>query len=203
MLDRPLCETDLAPTWLEQFEQWLEQSRQAGVAEADAMVLATADGAARPSARSVLLKGCDERGFVFFTNLASRKGAELEHNPHAALVFPWYAISRQVLVEGEVSALEADASDRYFASRPYGSRIAAYASRQSSVIADRGALERAQAEAQARFPPDGPLPRPPWWGGLRLAPSSVEFWQGRRDRLHDRLRYRRDGGGWLIERLSP
>jgi pyridoxamine 5'-phosphate oxidase len=203
--DRALLEGDLAATWLEQFELWLAQSRHAAFPEPDAMVLATADGAARPSARTVLLKGCDARGFVFFTNLDSRKGKELAQNPHAALVFPWYAVHRQVVVTGEVSELDAEGSDAYFASRPYGSRIAAHASEQSRVVAERAALDRAQAELERRFPAASPVPRPQYWGGLRLEPDSVEFWQGRRDRLHDRLRYRRDdaSGSWLIERLAP
>lgn len=204
--DRPLRERDLAPTWLEQFERWLQDSRSAGLREPEAMVLATADAEARPSARSVLMKGCDERGFAFFTNFDSRKARELAHNPHAALVFPWYELSRQVLVTGEVRELEPHASDEYFASRDYGSRIGAYASHQSSVIPDREALEQARARIEARFPPGQPPPRPPWWGGLRLTPASVEFWQGRPNRLHDRLRYRREAGErdrWLIERLAP
>ena len=174
--------------------------------EPDAMVLASADSQARPSARSVLLKGCDERGFVFFTNLDSRKGRELAQNPHAALVFPWFQLERQVLVTGEVSELEPQASDAYFQSRGYGSRISAYASRQSRVIPDRASLEHARALMEERFPAEQVVPRPAWWGGLRLAPDGVEFWQGRPDRLHDRLRYRRsasDADSWVLERLAP
>lgn len=204
--ERALHEHDLAATWLEQFERWLEESRRSRMREPDAMVLATADTQARPSARSVLLKGCDERGFVFFTNLDSRKGRELAQNPHAALVFPWFQLERQVLVTGEVSELEPQASDAYFQSRGYGSRISAYASRQSRVIPDRASLEHARALMEERFPAEQVLPRPAWWGGLRLEPDSVEFWQGRPNRLHDRLRYRRSAGergAWLIERLAP
>jgi pyridoxamine 5'-phosphate oxidase len=168
------------------------------------MVLASADGDGLPSLRTVLLKGLDERGFVFFTNLRSRKATELARNPHGALLFPWYELERQVIVTGEVAEIEPDASDRYFASRAYGSQIGARASAQSSVIPDRASLDDARARLEASFPADGTVPRPPWWGGLRLAPSSVEFWQGRRNRLHDRLRYRRDQGDrWLIERLAP
>ncbi len=204
--ERGLLERDLAPTWLEQFERWLGESQRSGMREPDAMVLASADSQARPSARSVLLKGCDERGFVFFTNLESRKGRELAQNPHAALVFPWYQLERQVLVTGEISELEPQASDAYFASRGYGSRISAYASRQSSVIPNRASLEDSRERMQARFPAERDVPRPAWWGGLRLEPDSVEFWQGRPNRLHDRLRYRRSArepDTWVIERLAP
>jgi pyridoxamine 5'-phosphate oxidase len=202
--EHPLREGDLAGTWLEQFDRWLREAVEAGVAEANAMVLATADAAGRPSARSVLLKEHDERGFVFFTNLGSRKGRELAENPWGSLVFPWYAIRRQVVVSGSVAEIDVAASDEYFATRPYGSRIGAHASHQSSVIASRTVLEEARAEAERRFPPEGGVPRPARWGGLRLAPLSVEFWQGRPDRMHDRLRYRRDAAaGWLVERLSP
>ncbi len=204
--DRPLCERDLAPGWVEQFGRWLQESRDAGIAEPEAMVLASADAHGRPSARSVLLKGFDVGGFVFFTNYGSRKARELAENPRGALLFPWYALGRQVLAEGEVSKLDSSASDEYFATRDYASQIGAHASRQSSVIADRAALEQARAEAEARLPPQQPVPRPSWWGGFRLEPIGVEFWQGRAGRLHDRLRYRRSGRepqAWLIERLSP
>jgi pyridoxamine 5'-phosphate oxidase len=202
---RGLDERGLAPSWQEQFERWYEETVRAGLYEPDAMVLASADSEGRPSARTVLLKGFDERGFVFFTNLASRKGSELAQNPSAALLFPWYQLGRQVIVAGEVSGLEAQAADEYFATRAYGSQIGAYASRQSSVISGRDALERERERMEARHPRERPVPRPPWWGGLRLAPDSVEFWQGRPDRLHDRLRYRRreNAEEWLIERLSP
>ena len=205
-----LDERDLAAGWLEQFERWFAETIEAGLAEPNAMVLATAGADGRPSARTVLLKGRDERGFVFFTNLGSRKGRELQANPWASLVFPWYVVHRQVVVTGVVAQIDEASSDAYFATRAYGSRIGAHASRQSSVISDRGVLESARAETEARYPPDGEVPRPSIWGGLRLAPDSVEFWQGRPDRLHDRLRYRRSDaaghepdGRWLIERLSP
>lgn len=203
--DSPLEEGQLAPTWVEQFQRWLADSRQAGIVEPEAMVLATADAAAHPSARTVLLKGCDEEGFVFFTNLGSPKALELADNPSAALVFPWYPLRRQVIVTGAVAPIEARASDAYFASRAYGSQIGAYASRQSGVIAGRGVLDHARAAAEAAFPAGKAVPRPVWWGGLRLAPDSVEFWQGRPDRLHDRLRFRRPArdGDWIVERLSP
>ncbi len=204
--ERTLDERDLAATWLEQFERWQAEFAAAGAHEPTAMVLATAAGDGQPSARTVLLKGVDERGFEFFTNLDSRKGRELEENPRASLLFPWYELQRQVVVVGAVEPVDTARADAYFASRPYGSRIGALASRQSSVVSDRGVLERAQAELEARYPPTGAVPRPERWSGFRVIPASVEFWQGRANRLHDRLRYRRGeagGGGWLVERLSP
>jgi pyridoxamine 5'-phosphate oxidase len=152
----------------------------------------------------VLLKGVDDRGFEFFTNLDSRKGRELEVNPRASLVFPWYALRRQVIVVGGVTPVGAGRADAYFASRAYRSRLGALASRQSSVISDRGVLERALHEVEQRHPPGEPVPRPERWSGFRVEPESVEFWQGRRDRLHDRLRFRREPSGeWVLERLSP
>lgn len=203
-MERTLGEEDLAPDWLGQFRRWREDLPAARLAEPDAMVLATADAAGRPSARTVLLKGVDERGFEFFTNLDSRKGRELSENPRASLLFPWYPLRRQVVVTGDVARVDDARADEYFASRAYRSRLGALASRQSSVIAGRGVLEEALAELEARYPPEGPVPRPERWSGFRVAPLNVEFWQGRRDRLHDRLRYRReDGGAWIVERLSP
>jgi pyridoxamine 5'-phosphate oxidase len=202
--DPVLNEHELASSWLEQFEYWHQQVRDADVPEPEAMLLASADAEGRPSARSVLLKGLDERGFVFFTNLESRKGRELTANHHAALVFPWWAIHRQVLITGTVALVEPQEADEYFASRPYGSRISARASRQSRVIPSREALEAEWVVEERRYPPEGEVPRPQDWSGFRLAPSSVEFWQGRRDRLHDRLRFRLGtDGDWLLERLSP
>lgn len=202
--ERGLDEARLAATWLEQFRAWLEDAIGAGLAEPEAMVLATADADGDPSARSVLLKGVDERGFEFFTNRDSRKGRDLAANPHASLVFPWYPLRRQVVVTGTVVEVEQARADEYFASRPYGSRIGAHASRQSSAIAGRSVLEEARAELEARYPASGEVPRPVGWGGFRVQPRSVEFWQGRADRLHDRLRFRRgDDGRWAVERLSP
>ncbi len=167
------------------------------------MTLATVDREGQPSARVVLLKGCDERGFVFFTNYASRKGRDLEENPRAALVFYWPAFDRQVRVEGTVEKTSPEESEAYFQSRPLGARIGAWTSSQSEVIASREELERSVEEAVQRFA-DGAVPRPGHWGGYRVRPDEVEFWQGRESRLHDRLRYRRQpGGGWLIDRLSP
>ena len=202
-LEAQLREQDLRADWLEQLHAWLDDARAAGFSEPEAMVLATAGADGRPGGRTVLLKGLDERGLVFFSNRGSRKGRELAENPRVAVVFPWYPIRRQVIVDGTVEVLDEQASDDYFASRPYRSRIGALASWQSSVISGREVLEQARDELQARYPEPGPVPRPAWWGGWRIAPTSVEFWQGRRDRLHDRLRYRREGGGWIIERLSP
>jgi pyridoxamine 5'-phosphate oxidase len=197
-----LSEEDLAPTWLEQARRWLDDAVRAGVPEANAMVLATADEAGRPSARTVLLKGLDERGLVCFTNLGSRKAREALANPHAAAVFPWIALQRQLVVTGTVERVEDAEADAYFATRPPGSRLGAHASPQSQVIASRDELLRAREEAAARFGDD--VPRPPHWGGLRLVPETVECWQGRPDRLHDRLRFRRSGDGrWVVERLAP
>jgi pyridoxamine 5'-phosphate oxidase len=197
----PLLEADLAATWLEQFERWLGDA-VGEVDEPNAMILATADPHGRPSARTILLKAVDERGFVFFTSLRSRKGRELEANPRAALVFPWLDVRRQVVVEGPVEALPEAESDAYFASRPRGAQIGALASAQSDVIESRAELERRRDEAAGRFP--DAVPRPAHWGGLRVVPDTVEFWQGRADRLHDRLRYRRDErGAWAVERLAP
>jgi pyridoxamine 5'-phosphate oxidase len=197
----PLLEEDLAPTWLEQFERWLREA-VGEVDEPNAMILATADPQGGPSARTILLKAVDERGFVFFTNRRSRKGRELAANPRAALVFPWLDARRQVAVEGTVEPLSDQESDAYFATRPREARISAHASPQSEVVASREALERLRDEAAARFPDD--VPRPEHWGGLRVVPAAVEFWQGRANRLHDRLRYRRDeSGAWVVERLAP
>jgi pyridoxamine 5'-phosphate oxidase len=170
--------------------------------DATAMVLATADGEGRPSARTVLLKGIDERGFAFFTNYESRKGRDLAENPRAALVFFWPVLERQVLVSGAVAKLPAAESEGYFRSRPRGSRIAAWASRQSSTVADRQELERQWAEAAARFPGDD-VPLPPYWGGYVLTPSRLEFWQGRPNRLHDRFAYVLEDGRWVVHRLAP
>jgi pyridoxamine 5'-phosphate oxidase len=199
-----LHERDLAPTWLEQFRAWHGDVRRAGLPEPEAMLLASADVEGRPSARSVLLKDLDRRGFVFYTNLESRKGSELTANPHACLMFPWWQLHRQVIVTGTVEVVPDGQADAYFATRPYGSQISAYASRQSSLIPSRGALEEAWAREEARHPQSVPVPRPARWGGFRVSPQAVEFWQGRRDRLHDRLRFRLDADGdWLLERLSP
>ena len=199
-----LDEHKLAATWLEQFTGWLAEAVAAGEIEANAMVFGTADAAGRPSARTVLLKGVDERGFVLYTNLGSRKGREAAANPHASLVFPWLAVQRQVVVAGAVERVEDAQADAYFASRPHGSRLSALASPQSEVVAARDELEAVLAALAERYPEGIEVPRPPHWGGLRVVPETVEFWQGRPDRLHDRLRYRRDAQrGWVVERLAP
>jgi pyridoxamine 5'-phosphate oxidase len=198
-----LTEADLAGDWLTQFSRWLTDAQVAGLPEPNAMIIATADASGRPSARTVLLKGLDERGLVFFTNYDSRKGRELEVNPYASAVFPWHALHRQVIVAGAVGRVDQAETDAYFASRPRPSQLGAWASPQSRVVPDRAYLDRAYAEVLSRFEAADRVPAPPHWGGLRLAPETVEFWQGREGRLHDRLRYRREDGSWVIERLAP
>ena len=198
-----LLEDDLAPTWLEQFQLWLSDAVEAGIREPNAMSLATAGADGRPGVRTVLLKGVDDGGFEFFTNLDSRKGLELRANPRAALLFPWIALGRQVVVDGDVELVGDADADAYFASRPHGSKLGALASAQSAVIQGREGLDGAAAELLSRYPEGSDGARPANWGGFRVVPTVVEFWQGRPNRLHDRLRYRREGASWLIERLSP
>jgi pyridoxamine 5'-phosphate oxidase len=198
-----LSEGGLAGTWLEQFRLWQQDAVDAGLTEPYAMVLATATPEGRPGARSVLLRGVDEAGFVCHTNYTSRKGRELAANPAASLVFPWYDIGRQVVVDGSAERLSAAESDAYWETRPFGSRLSALASPQSRVIPDRRVLEDRQREVQAQYPPGSHVPRPEHWGGLRIVPDAVEFWQARPNRLHDRLRFRRVATGWIVERLAP
>ena len=193
-------EHDLDPDPLRAFERWFEEAG-AAVAVPEAMALATATPDGRPSARMVLLKGADERGFTFFSGYESRKGGELAANPRAALLFHWAPLGRQVRVEGAVARIGRDESEAYFRSRPVGSRLAAAASPQSRPLADRAELERLYAEAKERFGEDVPLPE--GWGGFRLEPDAYEFWQHGDDRLHDRIRYERSGAGWSRTRLGP
>lgn len=194
---------DLNPDPVIQFQRWLEQALASGMLEPSAMNLATADARGRPSARTVLLKGVGTDGFVFYSNYESRKGRELAVNPYAALTFYWDALERQVRVEGRVSRLSREASERYFHSRPRGSQLAAAASAQSAPLESRQALEARLRELAQRYPEGAPVPLPEHWGGYRLAPEALEFWQGRPDRLHDRFRYTLAGEAWRLERLAP
>lgn len=185
-----------------QFGRWFKDAEAADLIEPTAMTLATADAGGRPSARMVLLKGFDDRGFVFYTNYGSRKAGELDANAAAALVFWWPPLQRQVRVEGRVERVPREESEAYFRTRPLGSRLGAWASAQSQVIAGRAELEQRLEELTARYS-DGDVPLPSFWGGYRIRPEVIEFWQNRPDRLHDRLRYRRTPTGWTIDRLSP
>jgi pyridoxamine 5'-phosphate oxidase len=195
-------EDALADNWLDQFATWFADAQAAGLPEPNAMLLATASAEGRPSARTVLLKGYDQRGFTFFTNYDSRKGHDLAGNPRATLVFPWYHLHRQVIVSGSVAKVAREETEEYFAVRPRGAQLGAWASPQSTVIGARADLDGRLAAAAERFG-DGPIEPPPHWGGFRVAPEEVEFWQGRASRLHDRLRYVMVDGVTKIERLAP
>jgi pyridoxamine 5'-phosphate oxidase len=197
-----LDEANVSPDPVAEFDRWFSQAQEAKVLEPNAMALATSTRDGTPSVRMVLLKGYDERGFVFFTDYRSRKATELDGNPRAALAFYWGELERQVRITGTVERTSPEESEAYFRTRPRGSRLGAWVSHQSRVIPSRTQLESGLREVKERFPSDD-VPLPPYWGGYRLRPEEVEFWQGREDRLHDRIRYLRDGGGWRIERLSP
>jgi len=196
-----LSEATMAGDPMTQFAGWLAQAQERGIPEPTGMVLATTSQEGRPRARTVLLKAHGPEGFTFYTNRTSRKGQDLRAHPWACAVFPWYALGRQVTAEGSVRMMSQASSEPYFRSRPRGSQIGAWASRQSQVIGSRADLDRRAAELEQRWP--GDIPMPDFWGGYLLIPETVEFWQSGRYRLHDRLRYRRHGDGWIIERLSP
>jgi pyridoxamine 5'-phosphate oxidase len=198
-----LDERMLAADPQDQFDRWMGDVIELGLPEPTAMVLATVSAAGQPRARTVLLKGHDKDGFVFFTNRTSRKGTDLDEVPRASLLFPWHAIHRQVIVEGAVTRLSAEASAAYFRTRPYASQLAAWASRQSTVISSRQELEERFELMERRWPPGEQVPPPEFWGGYLVTPQTIEFWHGRANRMHDRLRYRRDAGHWIIERLAP
>jgi pyridoxamine 5'-phosphate oxidase len=198
-----LRETEVAANPFDQFRTWLDQALAAQLPQPLGMALATATADGKPSNRMVLLRGCDERGFVFFTNYESRKAQELDSNPQAALVFYWAELDRQVRIEGSVERISAAESDVYFQSRPRGSRLGAWASPQSQIIPNREVLDRRMEELVAEYG-EADIPRPPHWGGYRVIPLIIEFWQGQPNRLHDRLRYRRVGEkSWCLERLAP
>jgi pyridoxamine 5'-phosphate oxidase len=198
-----LSEKDFARDPFRQFEKWFQEAEAAKIPEPNAMILATVGRDGRPGARTLLLKGLDGRGFVFYTNLESRKGRELDANPRASLVFPWIALERQVIAEGPVTPVAREEVAAYFHSRPHPSQLAAWASAQSTIISGRSVLDEAFKQLEKKYA-GVEVPLPPHWGGFRLAPETVEFWQGRRNRLHDRLRYRREKtGDWILERLAP
>jgi pyridoxamine 5'-phosphate oxidase len=201
-MSNELTEADLLPDPIALVQRWFTDAQAAGIEQHDAMTLATTTPDGRPSARVVLLKGIDQRGFAFFTNYESRKGRELDANPQAALVLLWTPLQRQVRIGGRVERLSAEESDAYFATRPRGSQLGAWASRQSQPLQDRAELETRWAALEERYA-GGVVPRPPHWGGYRVEPDEIEVWQGRANRLHDRFRYVRSAGGWTHARLQP
>jgi pyridoxamine 5'-phosphate oxidase len=205
--DHGLDVPDLAPDPVSMFRRWMDDTVTAGLHEPNAMVVASVSPEGRPSSRMVLLKGVDERGFVFFTNYESRKAAEIAANPHVSLLFPWHDLQRQVRVEGTASKVSAEESEAYFASRPRESQLGAWASPQSRVVASRSALDERYGGVLAQFAELDEVPVPPHWGGFRVAPYAVEFWQGRKGRMHDRLVYRRveddPHAPWTVDRLAP
>ena len=202
--DEPILTEDmLAKDPMDQFAAWMADAVAVPLPEPTAMVLATVSASGRPRARTVLLKHHDSGGFTFYTNRTSRKGTDLAEVPRASLVFPWFPMQRQVIVEGSVSALSTEESEPYFHSRPRGSQLGAWASRQSTVIVSRAELNDRYAELERRWPDGMDVPMPDFWGGYLIVPDVVEFWQGRTNRLHDRFRYRRDAGRWVLERQAP
>ncbi|GAA3201786.1 pyridoxamine 5'-phosphate oxidase [Actinocorallia longicatena] len=201
--DGELVESVAPPEPFSLFTGWFADAVGAGLPDPNAMVLSTATAAGEPHARTVLLKGFGADGFRFFTNHTSRKGLDLAENPRASLLFPWHARQRQVIVNGTVERLPQAETAEYFHSRPHGSQLGAWASHQSTVVSSREELEKRFTEIEARWPEKDSVPVPDFWGGYLVVPTTVEFWQGRKNRLHDRLRYRRDDGAWILERLSP
>ncbi|WTL22825.1 pyridoxamine 5'-phosphate oxidase [Streptomyces sp. NBC_01506] len=196
-------ESDLAAGPMDQFASWFKDAVAGGLHEPNAMVVSTATPDGRPSSRTVLLKGYDERGFVFFTNYGSRKGREIEANRYVGLLFPWHPLARQVIVTGTASRVSHEETAAYFRTRPHGSQLGAWASDQSAPIGSRAELLERYEKLDGRYGADEQVPVPPHWGGIRVAPDAVEFWQGHENRLHDRLRYVTEAAGWRVERLCP
>ncbi|MFJ2648962.1 pyridoxamine 5'-phosphate oxidase [Streptomyces sp. NPDC087420] len=199
----PLLGTDLAPAPMDQFARWFKDAAAGGLHEPNAMIVSTAARDGRPSSRTVLLKAYDSRGFVFYTNYTSRKGREIGANPYVSLLFPWHPLARQVIVTGRADRVGRDETAAYFRTRPHGSQLGAWASDQSSPIGTREELLARYEDLAARYPEGEQVPVPPGWGGFRVVPETVEFWQGHENRLHDRLRYVGEGKDWRVERLCP